>query len=46
MTQIANLRFLPIALQEDVLLGRVKASERALRAALKEPVWPQARETA
>jgi len=46
MTQIVNLRFLPIALQEDVLLGRVKSSERALRAALKEPVWPQARETA
>ena len=45
VTQIANLRFLPIALQEDVLLGRVKASERELREVLKDPVWPAARGT-
>ena len=46
MTQVMNLLFLPVPLQEDVLLGRVRTTERALRAALKEPVWPQARETA
>jgi len=40
MTQVMNLLLLPVPLQEDVLLGRLKATERALRAALKDPVWP------
>jgi len=33
MSQVAALLLLPIAVQEDVLLGRTTATERALRAA-------------
>jgi len=40
LTQIMNLLYLPVPLQEDVLLGRLKTTERGLRAALKDPVWP------
>ena len=32
-----NLVFLPAPLQEDVLLGRMKATERGLREVLKDP---------
>ncbi len=42
ITQVMNLLLLPTRAQEDVLLGRVKASERSLRAALKDPIWPAA----
>ena len=41
MTQVANLLLLAPEVQEQVLMGRVRASERTLRHVLREADWKE-----
>ena len=41
LTQVMNLLLLAPEIQEAILLGDMRATERSLRRVVREPVWAQ-----